>query len=145
MLPICHVYPINQNAQSLLWYCYLPHEISYCICMIRTHGSVGTTKTYRMTSVVWPLIMWGQLMMVHHTAYSGSICNTYGGIESCKFMILARSLYHINSLVQDCSNPSALAMELLQSCTKPSIYSIHHKMCTFLLRFLLLFCIYIYV
>ena len=27
---------------------------------------------------------------------------------------------HIDSLVQDCSNPSALAMEFLQSCTKPS-------------------------
>ena len=27
-----------------------------------------------------------------------------------------------NSLVQDCSNSSALAMELLQSCTKPLIY-----------------------
>ena len=29
---------------------------------------------------------------------------------------------HINGLVQDCSNSSALAMELLQSCTKPWIY-----------------------
>ena len=28
---------------------------------------------------------------------------------------------HINGLVQDCSNSSALAMELLQSCTKPPI------------------------
>ena len=28
---------------------------------------------------------------------------------------------HINGLVQDCSNSSALVMELLQSCTKPSI------------------------
>ena len=28
---------------------------------------------------------------------------------------------HINNLVQDCSNSSALAMELLQSCTKPLI------------------------
>ena len=28
---------------------------------------------------------------------------------------------HINSLAQDCSNSSALAKELLQSCTKPSI------------------------
>ena len=26
----------------------------------------------------------------------------------------------IDGLVQDCSNSSALAMELLQSCTKPS-------------------------
>ena len=28
---------------------------------------------------------------------------------------------HIDDLVQDCSNSSALAMELLQSCTAPSI------------------------
>ena len=27
---------------------------------------------------------------------------------------------HIDGWVQDCSNSSALAMELLQSCTKPS-------------------------
>ena len=33
----------------------------------------------------------------------------------------------INGLVQDCSNSTANALELLQSCTKPSIY------CTFLL------------
>ena len=30
--------------------------------------------------------------------------------------------FHIDGLVQDCSNSSALAMELLQSCTKPSIF-----------------------
>ena len=28
---------------------------------------------------------------------------------------------HVDGLVQDCSNSSALAMELLQSCTKPSM------------------------
>ena len=28
----------------------------------------------------------------------------------------------IDGLVQDCSNPSVLAMELLQSCSKPWIY-----------------------
>ena len=32
-----------------------------------------------------------------------------------------QSIHHIDGLVQDCSNSSALAMELLQSCTKPSI------------------------
>ena len=30
---------------------------------------------------------------------------------------------HFDGLVQDCSNSSALAMELLQSCTDPSIYT----------------------
>ena len=31
--------------------------------------------------------------------------------------------HQINGLVQDCSNSSVLAMELLQSCTKPSKYA----------------------
>ena len=31
---------------------------------------------------------------------------------------------HIDGLVQDCSNSSASAMELLQSCTEPSIYCV---------------------
>ena len=31
---------------------------------------------------------------------------------------------HIGGLVQDCGISSALAMELLQSCTKPSIYDL---------------------
>ena len=30
-------------------------------------------------------------------------------------------LIYIDVLMQDCSNPSVLAMELLQSCTKPLI------------------------
>ena len=30
-------------------------------------------------------------------------------------------MHSIDGLVQDCSNSSALAMELLHSCTKPSI------------------------
>ena len=32
---------------------------------------------------------------------------------------------HIDGLVQDCSNSIANAMELLQSCTKPSICAIY--------------------
>ena len=34
---------------------------------------------------------------------------------------------HIDGLVQDCSNSSASALDLLQSCTKPSIYVIHQE------------------
>ena len=35
---------------------------------------------------------------------------------------------HIDGLVQDCSNSSALAEELLQSCTKPFIYTLTLEM-----------------
>ena len=34
---------------------------------------------------------------------------------------------HLDGLVQDCSNSSALALELLQSCTKPLIYFVMMK------------------
>ena len=33
-----------------------------------------------------------------------------------------RKMLHVDGLVQDCSNSSALAMELLHSCTKPLIW-----------------------
>ena len=36
-----------------------------------------------------------------------------------------QSIHHIDGLVQDCSNSSALAMELLQSFTKPSIWAVN--------------------
>ena len=36
---------------------------------------------------------------------------------------------YIDGLVQDCSNFSALAMVLLQSCTKPSINAKYHSQC----------------
>ena len=45
-----------------------------------------------------------------------------GDIQQCKD-VDAKPLHYIDSLVQDCSISSALAMEILQSCTKPQIYS----------------------
>ena len=42
----------------------------------------------------------------------------------CEFFVEAVKIdvwNHFDGLVQDCSNSSALAMELLLSCTKPSI------------------------
>ena len=40
------------------------------------------------------------------------------------FLGAGSKLVHINGLVQDCSISSTLAMEIMQSCTKPSIYII---------------------
>ena len=57
------------------------------------------------------------------------------------FMYYARELWRyinnwvdpwhvqIDGLVQDCSNSSALAMELLQSCAKPSLYCLREIWC----------------
>ena len=37
-----------------------------------------------------------------------------------------KAVEHLDSLMQDCSNSSALAMELLQSCIKPSMLSLYN-------------------
>ena len=42
--------------------------------------------------------------------------------ESANQLAQVCTIIHINGLVQDCSNSIANALELLQSCTKPSIY-----------------------
>ena len=51
---------------------------------------------------------------------------------------------YIDGSVQDCSNSSALAMELLQSCTKPSI-SCHYLQYVRSLSLSLYIYIYIYI
>ena len=45
-------------------------------------------------------------------------------LKRSHFTASAEHWYHINVLVQDCSNSIANALELLQSCTKPSIWSV---------------------
>ena len=43
-------------------------------------------------------------------------------LEVTRLTFWANLIPHIDGLVQDCSNSSAFALELLQSCTKPLIY-----------------------
>ena len=44
-----------------------------------------------------------------------------GHCKACVDILNPLSYGHIDSLVQDCSNSIANALELLQSCTKPLI------------------------
>ena len=46
--------------------------------------------------------------------------------------VIAWSKYDIDGLEQDCSNSSALAMELLQSCTKPLIWYLNVDAATYI-------------
>ena len=43
--------------------------------------------------------------------------------------------YVVHGLVQDCSISSALAVGIMQSCTKLSMYSLHHHHCLHLFNF----------
>ena len=48
-----------------------------------------------------------------HTLFAFATAGSASTLYVCK--------HHIDGLAQDCSNSSEIAMELLQSCTKPSI------------------------
>ena len=56
---------------------------------------------------------WCWVMLHYYVTWGTDCCHIHfvGGVR------------HISSFVQDCSISIALAMEILQSCTKPSIYS----------------------
>ena len=52
------------------------------------------------------------------------MCKIYAGIYiEVMVMMPLPVLFEIDGLVQDCSNSSALAMELLQSCSEQSEWS----------------------
>ena len=53
-----------------------------------------------------------------------------------RYFVELHAVEHADGLVQDRSNSSALAMELLQSCTKPLMYSVVFccALCCFVLK-----------
>ena len=65
-----------------------------------------TVKTYHKHDPIW-----------YDIIYSTTMTHK----EWRSYFELIKDRLYINGLVQDCSNSSALAMELLQSCTNPSI------------------------
>ena len=79
-------------------------------------------------------VWWEQLYVYVYIYISAHIWNLMFVPEAIKILIFVYGTEisftsvpigyikrYINGLVQDCSNSSALAMELLPSCTKPSI------------------------
>ena len=65
------------------------------------------------------------LHSVYPTKYSHCFCALRFGLVLMK--VRYGFIWYINGLVQDCSISSALAMEIQQSCTKPSIVSHSHQ------------------
>ena len=97
------------------------------ISVLGSLGSNGRLYPRHTSSTIRSpmLIPWNMLTtswcVYPRTHWSPTYTNTSPGIAST-YIIISYHHYHIDGLVQDCSNSNALAMELLQSCTKPSIY-----------------------
>ena len=97
-------------------YCKIPYS-KFIFNHIWTNESI--TTYFRNVTMRWDLVhqlTWKKKTILSRPCMLYSPCKYSTSHETCT----------IDGLVQDCSNSSALAMELLQSCTEPPI-------CTFLM------------
>ena len=69
------------------------------------------------------LIIWLHWKCLYYLTIFGAVSISWCHLSSIgiSIMKIAPSHDHLDGSVQDCGNSSALAMELLQSCTKPCI------------------------
>ena len=118
------IYPTYIQYSGCCWSvrCPLPHSrpaiaLQYTLystpCLLQVPGSTCTSRTVVLSSSTttpsWPSRTMSDQDTMTRWGPPSKLCKLY-----------------INGLVQDCSNSSALAMEFLQSCSKPSI-SFHEK------------------
>ena len=85
-----------------------PHD-----CLLNRYSDADQRKHQSSASLAFVRgIHWGPVNSLHKWPVTRKMFLFYDVIMQCD---------DIDGLVQDCSNSSALALELLQSCTKPSI------------------------
>ena len=88
-----HYLPVSGHLTAVLWQ-WCAHDLIHPIIPTKTTHASNSQVSYRLASEDL-----GKIRCYNNTSIIW------------------------NGLAQDCSNSSALAMELLQSCSKPSMYS----------------------
>ena len=121
--------PTQHNTYDMIWLCN-------CLGMIYNHGWIYMwfwNETNQEISHDRGLVVWKashrfhfgfifafsitmNFRLIYHFVYN--LIYSYSHVRSPG--VWRRCLDRLDGLVQDCSNSSALAMELLQSCTKSS-------------------------
>ena len=94
-------------------------------CDLRRHDSHVTTLYCFVASIRLCGIYW----MYAFQRYVGDALFSVERFSWALFCVMHCEILwsYVDGLVQDCSNSIALAMELLQSCTKPSMCSIKYS------------------
>ena len=111
---VCRMVTILYGTQYLkkvfIWLSSLAPSQLYMICQANASACCFSNKLFSIHVLVFITVLWQQHFVGrHHVSINNSTRTTHVAL-----------VYQIDDLVQDCSNSSALAMELLQSCTKPS-------------------------
>ena len=95
-------------------------------CMWSTEYFVNCDGHQSISLVCWTSTVTGESGLCP----SVGMCHGYDlhSRKATRVSVCGSSMSHdIDGLVQDCSNSSALAMELLQSCTQPSIFACRNE------------------
>ena len=132
MVLVLEIFPYRRTYLSLIQYhdCWWPGDIRsqgisrHGIDLVLHEYSGFSTKRVK-SSYCWDKVLSNIASALYH-----------GDLVTLKFQGITRHyikglMYNIDGLAQDYSNSSALAMEFLQSCAKPSIswqsfYSIYY-------------------
>ena len=100
---ICHIYSNNVHVVTNVFLSQMQIQIRIDYCLL-----IQRMRFFQVVEAEW--------MQTCFFSVSVAICKT---VVSPLLMPGHRN--HIDGSVQDCINSSALAMELMQSCSKPSI------------------------
>ena len=107
-------------------------NIIFCGWMSVSNGQAVVRRFARVTEVTNQLLPTTQSWNTKSEATKYDIY-IYSLVQDCSnfsaLLARLRNIY-IYGLVQDCRNSNALAMVLLQPCTKPSICAMPNKICT---------------
>ena len=118
---ILGVFSWVQSLRSILTL-HLPCEMQYCVitdCVVMRQNWTNNWEDFFLTMYATGVQTGSNSNKT--LRYTTSKCYVYSFTER-----RLKGILHVDGLVQDCSNSSALAMELLQSRSKPSMYHIHH-------------------
>ena len=97
------------------------------VVLMTNSGAASRNKVGIKTTLLYQCQLWNHISLYLSNVDSQQLTKLSDNEERIYVA------YHVDGLVQDCSNSSALAMELLQACTEPS-YSLAGTFCSVTLR-----------
>ena len=114
----CRLFGAKPLSEPMLPYCQLDHREHFNEISFKIQKFSFKNMRLKMLSAKWQLLCLSLSVLIFiHILISFQLCwwkDPYQPKEGFR--------HNMDGSVQDSSNSSALAMELLQSCTKPLIY-----------------------
>ena len=121
------------NALEILQSCMKPSNWSWTTVLHKAVNIISCQYHYALKQsnflITLPFLSQIFTKQTPYLTHEGKIRRCLLNVYSLICILCFSLSYHINGLVQDCSNSIALAMELLQSCTDPLNVACYCRLC----------------